>query len=220
MAKSYRRTRRSGTTNKDAVLMGIMGAGMGALNYKLQQWETERAEASEMRKAERLEAIQIAREGRQFEIKEKEDLRNFGQQKEVIGIEGKMRSDLTEKQLAAQRALNQEDNAARTSQIGMQIGANREEIGLREKSSLRLAEREAELRSKYPSGGVNGAWGNDGKWYPAGQPLPTGVSLTVGAGVSALARSGGSTLTPLSPRAKPLSPKPPEGWSVTPIADD
>lgn len=215
---SYRRSRRTRTSNKDVVLAGLMGAGIGAMNYKLQEWTTKRAEEAEMRKAERLEQIQIAREGRQFEMKKVEDERNFGQQKEVIDIEGKMRKDLTATELAARERLADKENANALTRQGMMIGANREEIGLREQSQLRLQENEAKLRQKYNN--TDGVWGSDNKWYPTGTPIPTGITPMVGAGVSALTRTGQGGLSPLTPGAKPITPKPPAGWSATILDED
>lgn len=77
--------------NKDAIIDGLIGAGIGAMNFKLSEAARQRAEQAEMEKEQRLAAIRAGEMERAAQIQTARDQAAFANQ-----------SALTDKQLAAQ----------------------------------------------------------------------------------------------------------------------
>jgi hypothetical protein len=196
-------------SKRHATRMGIMGAVLGAINFKVSQSLQQLAEEAEMRKLQRLEQIQIAREGRAEQRDVAKDERTFAQQEKMLdssqqhdvalaGLRNEFDTQRLNQQLAAQREMNASDNAAALSRQEL---ANR---GALEVANVRSAD----------SG--DGLYGSDGQWYPRGTALPAGVTPAVGFGATNLGVRGSGGLPGRPGAAAPAPRRDFTGFSVTP----
>lgn len=198
--------------------MGIMGAVLGGLNFKLNEWTTERARLAEEAKLARLEQIEMAKEQRADQRQIASDERQHGyrmteldsrQQHEValVGLNHEYKT--VEQALAAgytmQQIQLQGDQAMARTQVN-EAGATQR---AREQNETTI--KAAELRTNDDSRGM---YGTDGVFYPVGTPMPAGVTPTVGYGATNLGVRGAGAGTPGRPGAATAKPAfNPNGWS-------
>ncbi len=102
--------------NKDAIIDGLIGAGIGAMNFKLSEAARQRAEQAEMEKEQRLAAIRAGEVERAAQIQTARDTANYenqialadknnAAQAERDAAQREHATSLAEKQFANQREI-------------------------------------------------------------------------------------------------------------------
>lgn len=191
-----------------ATRMGMMGAALGGLQYMLSEDTQRRMEEAELRKLERLRALDIDKEQREgVEWQRRQEIETQDAiRRDEIGALRDERKLATEYQFRGQeRAADREhDFALEEVRTGADI--QKAEHG----SKLRRGEAafdEALVRTRPVQPGDDptrgkGLIGSDGKTYKYGEPLPPGVTVAGGYGVS-FAPSASKSTAPGAGRRRP-----------------
>lgn len=176
---------------RHATKMGLMGAVLGGLNFKLNQWTTERAEQAELRKLQRLEEIAMAREARADQRQIASDERQHGYR--MAELDSKQDHDVALVGLNHEYKTIEAAQAAgfRMDQIRVEgaqamdrVQASEAGANARSAASNATTLEVANIRSEGAPGSQPHILGSDGRWYPQGTPLPAGVTPAAGSGIS------------------------------------
>lgn len=186
----------------DALEMGLLGALLGGMRWKLSEQTERMALEAEARKAQRLQEIQLAAEGRANAEWE----RRFALENEAANRRALMEQEMSiadrEDRQAFESGQSATEIAAR-EESAMRELQSRHDLTLQEIQARENAQRgtiqfqEQLYRERPPQPGqVEGLYGTDGKWYPAGTDLPPGVEPGgVAFGATNIGRRGTSAST-------------------------